>query len=72
MITEYDKEFIKENLKELKEIADKGFGNPTVMGYLKKRFPLDCWTCPRKIKMNVRNYINHYYATNRNTYKVQR
>lgn len=68
MITEKDKEFIKENLQKLEKTATDGVLPAELKQRLMERFPFDCWNCSRKIKINVRNYINEY---RRNITKTQ-
>lgn len=60
MITEQDKEFIHENLNKLEKAATDGYLPTEIKKRMIERFPFDCWNCPRKIKVNVKNYLNEY------------
>lgn len=60
MITEFDKAYIKEHYKDLSEAAQTGILKTELQDRMKQRFPFECWSCPRKIKVNINNYLNEY------------
>lgn len=64
MITEQDKEFIKNNYDSLLRATQDGVLKVELKGRMQKRFPLDCWNCPRKIKVNIKNYLDEYGRSN--------
>lgn len=60
MLSDEEIRFIGENYSKIYSIYETGSTEPFVWEWLKKTYPMSCWTCRNKIKTNIASLLNTY------------
>jgi len=60
MLSDEEIRFIGENYSQLYSIYKTGTAEPFIWEWLKKTYPMSCWTCRQKIKTNIASLLNTY------------